>query len=130
MDATGVAGVFFFFVAMYLVTSAPNHDLSGHGVDLASAVHAKPLPGALKEDAITVVLSRDGRVYFGDTRVPTKELPGFIRKAYQNGSERKVYLRADARAKYGEVKAVLDQISAAGIQNVAFMVEGPPHATR
>src|SRR5579864_532976 len=78
LDATGVAGVFFFFVAMYLVMSAPNHDLSGHGVDLAPAVHAKPLPGALKEDAITVVLSRDGRVYFGDTRVPTKELPGFI----------------------------------------------------
>jgi len=31
------------------------------------------------------------------------------------------YFRADVPAKYGDVKAVLDQISAAGIQDVAFI---------
>jgi biopolymer transport protein ExbD len=50
-----------------------------------------------------------------------------LREGVREGSERKVYLRADARAKYGEVKAVLDQIRLAGIENVAFMTVEAPH---
>jgi biopolymer transport protein ExbD len=126
LDATGVAGIFFFFVAMYLAMSTPDHDLSHHSADLALAAHAKPLPAALKEDAITVVLGRSGDLYFGDAHISPKELPGFIQKAYQHGSERKVYLKADARARYGDVKATLGLIREAGIQDVALMVEQAP----
>jgi biopolymer transport protein TolR len=123
LDATGIAGIFFFFVAMYLVMSTSDRDLIHHSVDLALAAHAKPLPAALKEDAITVVATRNGSLYFGRDRVPAKELPGLIRRAYEDGSERKVYLKADARTKYGEVKATLDLIREAGVQDVALMVE-------
>jgi biopolymer transport protein TolR len=126
LDASGVAAIFVFFVGMYIVMSAPAHDLGHDNVDLAPAAHPKPLPAATKEDAINVVITRDGSLYFGHDRVPAKELPALIRLAYEHGSERKVYLKADARARYGDVKAVLDQISAGGIQDVAFITENPP----
>jgi len=131
LDASGVAAIFVFFVGMYIVMSAPTHDLLHINVDLASTAHAKPLPSALKEDAINVAVTRNGSLYFGDDRVPAKELAGLIRSAYEHGSERKVYLKADARARYADVKATLDLIREAGIQNVALMVEQtrPPTTT-
>lgn len=126
LDASGVAAIFVFFVGMYIVMSTPAHDLRHDNVDLAPTAHPKPLPAAAKEDAINVSITRDGSLYFGHDRVLIKELPGLIRRAYEHGSERKVYLKADARAKYGDAKAVLDQISAAGIQDVAFITENSP----
>jgi hypothetical protein len=68
LDATGVAAVFVFFVGMYIVMSAPTHDLRHDNVDLAPTTHPKPLPAALKEDAITVVVTRDGMLHFGNAR--------------------------------------------------------------
>ena len=124
LDASGVAAIFVFFVGMYIVMSAA-HDLRHDNVDLAPTAHLKPLPGATKEDAIHVAITRDGSLYFGHDRVPAKKLPGLIRRAYERGSERKVYLEADARARYSDVKAVLDQISARGMQDVAFITENP-----
>jgi biopolymer transport protein TolR len=126
LDASGVAAIFVFFVAMYSVMSAPAHDLMHDNVDLATTAHPKPLPAAMKEDAITVVITRDGSLHFGHDRVPAKELPRLIRCAYERGSERKVYLKADARAKYGEVKAILELIREAGVHDVALMVEQTP----
>jgi biopolymer transport protein ExbD len=44
-----------------------------------------------------------------------------IRTAVRDGSERKVYLFADSRAKNGDVNIVLDQIRFAGITNVVIL---------
>jgi len=98
-------------------------------VDLATAANASRQPRALLDKALKVYVTRDGGIYFGFTKVAMKELPQLLRTACLEGAERKVYLRADARAKYGDVKVALDQISAAAIQDVAFMVEGPSQPT-
>jgi biopolymer transport protein ExbD len=126
LDASGVAAIFVFFVGMYILMSAPAGDLSHSNVDLAPTAHPKPLPAALKEDAITVVVTRDGLLYLGNDRVPVEALPGLIRSAYEHGSERKVYLKADARVRYGDVKATLELIREAGVHDVALMVEQTP----
>jgi len=81
------------------------------------------LPKALREDAITVAVARDGRLYFGRTRVEADELPALIRRAYLQGAERKVYLKADARAKYADVELAIDSIRQSGVQDVALLVE-------
>jgi biopolymer transport protein ExbD len=132
LDGAGVVGTFvFFFIFLCMQLSGamiPQHYSSS--VDLATAATASPQPRSLLDKALMVYVTRDGRFYFQFTRVALEELPQLLRTACLRGAERKVYLRADARAKYGDVKTALDQISAAGIQNVAFMAEGPPHATR
>ena len=48
LDASGVAALFVFFLALYLVRSAVTDAPMHRSVDLASVVHAKPLPAALQ----------------------------------------------------------------------------------
>jgi len=128
LDSTGVVCTFvFFFVFLSMQLSeamVPQH--SSRSVDLATATNASRQPRALLDKALKIYVTRDGSFYFRFTKVAIEEFPQLLRTACLKGAERKVYLSADARAKYGDVKVVLDQISAVGIQDVAFIVEGAP----
>lgn len=94
-------------------------------VDRAVALHATPLPGALREDAMQVDVTRDGRVFFRNHQVNAKDLPNEIREGIRAGAEKRIYLAADARVKYGDVRAVLDQIRLSGIEKVSFLTQEP-----
>lgn len=57
--------------------------------------------------------------------IPDHALPIFqikIPTAISHGSERKVYIHADAHARYRDVRAVLCAVRSAGVENVAFFV--------
>jgi biopolymer transport protein TolR len=94
-------------------------------VDRAPARHSRPQPGAQKEDALLISITRDGNVFFRDHRIQRSELADEIREKLRNGAEKKAYLAVDTRAKYGDVITVLDQIRFAGIENVNFLTEEP-----
>jgi len=49
------------------------------------------------------------------------DLPSVIQEAVRHGAERKVYVKADARARYSNVEVVMDAIRLAGITNVVFL---------
>jgi biopolymer transport protein ExbD len=55
--------------------------------------------------------------------VTPEEIPELIRTAVQQGSEAKVYLGIDARANYGSVKVLLDEIRIAKIENVVLLTD-------
>jgi biopolymer transport protein ExbD len=95
----------------------------GPAVDLVGARHSTPMPGALKEDALRVVLARDGTMYFRQHRIALEDLPNEIRQGLRDGADRKVYIAVDARAKYGDVPAVLDKIGLAGVEKIAFLTQ-------
>jgi len=59
---------------------------------------------AQKEDAITVIIARDGTVYFRNYRTTFDDLPRAIEEAVRDGAERKVYVKAEARARYSDVE--------------------------
>ena len=96
----------------------------GIPVDLAMTEHAVPQPGARREDAIQVGVTKDGSVYLNGSKVEPENLPQLILDAVHDGAERKVYVKADSRAKYGDVSRALDQIKRSGISDVTFLVEG------
>jgi len=52
-----------------------------------------------EEIPLLFVLTRDGRVYFRNTRFEAKSLPILIHGAVGDGAEKKVYLAVDARAR-------------------------------
>jgi len=81
------------------------------------------MPRAVREDALSVAVTRDGKIYFRNVPISAKNLPDRIREGLKNGAEKKVYLRADARARYGDVKQALIEIRQAGIDNVCFLAE-------
>ena len=118
------------FVSVMLAISSyscrPRHILFvSEPVDGPQAYHSTPLPGAIKEDAMQVGVTRDGRLFFRYNQVGLEDLQEEIRKGVRNGAEKRIYLAADARAKYGDAKAVLEQIWLAGIEDVSFLTEKP-----
>jgi biopolymer transport protein ExbD len=97
----------------------------GVGVDRAHALHSTPMPGVLKEDAMRILIARDGSIYFGNHRIIAEELPREIQERVQNGAEEKIYLAVDPRTRYGSAEKALDQIRIAGIRDVSFLTDQP-----
>jgi biopolymer transport protein TolR len=113
--------VLFYLVQVSELT--PRCDLCRIAADLPHVSHPTTLRYATREDAMTVTIERDGSVFFGYDRVLGKELPNKVRQGLEGGAEKKVYIRADARAKYGTIKQTLDGIRDAGIENIAFFAD-------
>ncbi len=116
------------FVGVMIVLLVIMMPLSGHpthnpGPDLAVLKHAMLLRLANREDAMHLSVTRDGLLYFGNYRVLAEDPPGKIHESVSNGSEKRVYMAVDARAKYGDVKCTLDAVRDAKIENVSFVVE-------
>lgn len=128
IELSGLAAIMVFFLALFMLPLFLRFGVGySRGVDLAPTGHPEAMPGALKEDALQVSLTRDGTIYYGGRKVAANELASVLQKGLREGSEKKVYLKADARARYGDVEAVLDLIRQAGIENVALMTEEVRH---
>jgi biopolymer transport protein ExbD/biopolymer transport protein TolR len=92
-------------------------------VDLPVANAAVIMENANKEDAITVAVTRDGRIYLGGDPISPDQLAAKITDKLTNKTDKEVYLRADVRANYGKVMDVVDQIRAAGVSNLGLLTE-------
>ncbi len=111
-----------FVILLVFMTIPPGH--YGVSADLPKVLHPVSMPGALREDAMQVFVSRDGKVYFGTDQILPSALAEKIQLRLQDhGIERKVYIRADARARYGAVKMVLEGVRSAGILRIAFFTD-------
>jgi biopolymer transport protein ExbD len=105
------------------MTYVPPNPYHRATIDLAAVHHARPMPGAIREDALVVTVTRDGNIFFGVRQMHPADLPPAIRNSVLGGAEQKVYLRVDARAKYGDAVLVIDQVREAGIQNIGLITE-------
>ena len=108
---------------MIFMVNVPSPHANRSPVDFARTEHATRMPGALREDTILVAVTRDGNVFYGTHQIQYGDLLTAIRESVRQGSERKVYLKVDARAKFGDAAAVIDQVRLAGIQNVGIITE-------
>ena len=95
---------------------------TGPAADWPHVPHARPMRGADRADAIWVTVQRNGDVFLGNERLAPYKLPEAIQQRLKRGSERKIYISADARAKYGIVRDVLAGIQSSGVKEVAFLV--------
>jgi biopolymer transport protein ExbD len=123
IDLTGfsltMAGITLTLLTIFMMYPTPNHH--GISVDLPKINHPISMERSTREDTLSLMITRDGQVFFGDEEVLTDQLPGKISRALSATRERKIYIRADARARYGTVKEALDAIRDAGVENVAFL---------
>jgi biopolymer transport protein ExbD/biopolymer transport protein TolR len=96
----------------------------GVSVDLAKVNNPEQMPDADKEDALIVAVMRTGDVFFGNDKLPSLEvLTGKIKDRLANKSDKRVYIRADARAKFGRVVEVVDDIRAAGVDQLGLLTD-------
>jgi biopolymer transport protein TolR len=101
----------------------------GQSVDLVQVNNPTPMPDADKEDALLVAVMRDGTVYFGNDKLPVDQLTGKVKDRIANKQEKIVYVKADARAKFGSVVAVVDNVRAAGVDQLGLLTEQRKTAT-
>jgi biopolymer transport protein ExbD len=95
----------------------------GSWADLPRLDRPIRMPNANRDDAIRIVVARDGAIYFQKRKHLANDLPQQIRDYVKHGAECKVYLDVDWRARYGDVEPVLDQIRASGIRNITLLAE-------
>ena len=92
-------------------------------VDLPTATAAVVMDNANKEDAVTVAVTRDGKIFLGGDQVTPDDMGAKITAKLENKTEKEVFLRADNRAIYGKVMDAVDGIRAAGVSQLGLLTE-------
>jgi len=95
----------------------------GVSVDLTKVNNPTPMADADKEDALLVAIMRDGKIYFGNDMITPDALTEKIKDRLANRVDKRVFIRADARAKYGTVVEVVDNVRAAGVDDLGLLTE-------
>jgi biopolymer transport protein ExbD len=96
-----------------------------HGiqVDMVKTQHPIPMQDADKSDAILVAVTRDGKVYLGNNQLTAEDLPNKVKDLLTNRINKMVFIRSDSRARYEKVVTVVDNLRAAGVDQVGLLTE-------
>jgi len=95
----------------------------GVSVDMAKVNNPEQMPDADKEDALLVSITRDGQVYFGSDKTPVDSLTGKVKDRLANKADKRVYVKSDMRARFGEVVKVVDAVRAAGVDDLGLLTD-------
>jgi len=95
----------------------------GVSVDMAKVNNPEQMPDADKEDALLVAVQKDGRIFFGTDLIQIGDLTQKIKDRLANRTDKRVFLKADARAKFGSVVEVVDNVRAAGVDQLGLLTD-------
>jgi biopolymer transport protein ExbD len=95
----------------------------GISVDMVKTKNPIAMQDADKDDAILIAVTRDGRSYLSTIPMNAEDLPSKVRDLLVNRLDRTVYIRADARARYQAVVDVIDNLRAAGVDQLGLLTE-------
>jgi biopolymer transport protein ExbD len=95
----------------------------GVSVDLVKTKNPIAMANADKEDAVLVAVTRDGKVFLNTTQVTADGLPAKVKDALTNRLDKTVYIKSDSRAKFEKVVEVVDNLRAAGVDNLGLLTE-------
>jgi biopolymer transport protein ExbD len=97
----------------------------GLSVDMAKAENSVKMPGADKDDAVIIGITRDGRTYLGREEIGLDQITSVVKDQLSNRLDKTVYVRSDQRAKYGDVVKAVDEVRSAGVENLGLLTEKP-----
>jgi biopolymer transport protein ExbD len=106
----------------------------GVTVDKVKTKNAIAMKDADKEDAVMIGVTRDGKVVLspGNIQLLPSDLPNRVKDLLTNKLDKRVYIQADMRAKYELVEDVVDNLRAAGVDDLGLITEQqatPPGGT-
>jgi biopolymer transport protein ExbD/biopolymer transport protein TolR len=90
---------------------------------MAPVNNPEQMPDADKEDALLVSITRDGKVYFGSEQMAVDNLTGKVKDRLANKQDKRVYVKADMRSRFGSVVQVVDAVRAAGVDDLGLLTE-------
>lgn len=95
----------------------------GISVDLVKTKNPIAMSAADKEDAVLVAVTRDGKTFLGSNPITPDGLPAKVKDLLTNKLDKTVYVKSDSRARYKNVVDVVDNLRAAGVDNIGLLTE-------
>jgi biopolymer transport protein ExbD/biopolymer transport protein TolR len=95
----------------------------GVSVDMAKTRNPIPMQAADKSDAVLIAIQHDGGVFLGTDKVPADQLTPKVKDLLTNRLDKEVFVRADQRAKYQTVLDVVQNLQAAGVDQIGLLTE-------
>lgn len=95
----------------------------GVSVDLARTTHPREMPDADREDAVLISINRSGNIFLGTEMIGPEQITQRVRDMLAAKMDKTVYVKSDARAQYGAVVQVVDEVRASGVDQIGLLTE-------
>jgi biopolymer transport protein ExbD/biopolymer transport protein TolR len=97
----------------------------GVAVNMVKTKNDIKMQEADKEDAVLIAITRDGKTFLSPGNIPVQpnDLAGRVKDLQTNRTDKTVYVRADARARFSSVTDVIDNLRAAAVDSVGLITE-------
>ena len=95
----------------------------GFSVEMAKTDNPRDMKEADKDDAVVLAVTRDGRFYLGNQQVPLEQVVEKVSEMLEGRLDKTVYVKSDARARYGDVVKVVDEVRAAGVDQIGLLTD-------
>lgn len=96
-------------------------------IKLARTENPLEMRDADKEDALVVAVNKDGKIFFGNNEVSSVELTQKVKDRIASRTDRRVFVKADARAHFRFVAEAVDDVRAAGVDELGLLTEQRKH---
>ena len=121
INVTPMADVMLVLLIIFMVITPMLQ--KGTPVELAKTQNPVDMPDADHDDAVLVAVTRDGKFWLGQDRISIEDLAGKVGDLLSAKMDKTVFVRSDYRARYGDVKQVVDTIRSAGVDKVGLLTE-------
>lgn len=93
----------------------------GVAVQLPNARQPEPQPD--KDKAIQLAIRQDGQFFFGENLVPEEVLRSMLSDEYARNENKAIYLKADRRIPFGQVKSLMRVVQDIGYKHVGLVAQ-------
>ena len=121
INVTPMVDVMLVLLIIFMVITPMLHQ--GVPVDLARTRNPMAMSDANRPDALIVSVMRDGRMFLGNESVTSEALTRKVQDTMANRANKTVYVRADARARYGPLVNAVDDLRSAGVDQLGLLTE-------
>ncbi len=121
INVTPMADVMLVLLIIFMVVTPMLQ--KGQTVELAMTKNPVDMKEADRDDAVLIVVTRDGKLYLGQDRVTIDDLSVKVNDLLSTRLDRTVFVRSDNRAKYGDVVQVVDSVRNAGVDKIGLLTE-------
>jgi len=121
INVTPMADVMLVLLIIFMVVTPMLQ--KGQAVELARTKNPIDMKEADRDDAVLITITRDGKLYLAQDKITSDALAPKVNDLLATRLEKKVFVKSDLRAKYGDVVQVVDSIRNAGVDQIGLLTE-------
>src|SRR5438445_12947562 len=121
INVTPMADVMLVLLIIFMVVTPMLQ--KGQAVELAKTKNPIDMKEADRDDAVLITITRDGKLYLAQDKISADALAAKVNDLLATRLEKKVFVKSDLRAKYGDVVQVVDNIRNAGVDQIGLLTE-------